>query len=919
MTQRLKAAATLALALSACAPEIPSNPAPGARVTARFAPPAVVPTPNDLAIDAETGLVNAPVNPATSLAEQEFTRDYLNTLDGFPTSSTAVVTFSGALDPASVNGSVRVLDASNALASVTGATVTYVAPAEEGGIATVKVMPPATGWAPGHKYVVALIGGQSGLKDEGGEPVLGSNVWALIRSASPLVECPNNDLASSDCRVVPSVIPAVSTDVYGRAAEQLAAAKQLEKLRQGYKPLLDALAAGGAAREDVALLWTFTATTMSEATFDLVSRVIPFPNSLATNPATGKVLLPCPANDLSCATAPTTLAGKLTQGLNTLDGFSTTAPLVSENSVTRGALSVGELDPDSLQLGTGVLNLTLGGTQPAVNACLNCVATAVEPQELQFVPMYPLEEKSTYLAYMTRELKNTDAQGVIASPMFAFVRSSAPLVDGSGKSLVSSLSDAQAAQLEPVRLAFKPAIDELVLTMGIERKDLAQAWVFRTQSTVSVLKTLAGVPTGLGLAGALPATASGVAVDAQLTGFFAATFQAANRVAAAYTGTIRIPMLLTGPGGTLNPTAPAFESIPFILTIPAGTAPTDGWPVTIFGHGLTGSRGNMLAIANTLATVGHATIAIDTNKHGARSDCRLSGGKVPTVATDNDACATGTCSASGACMVDATTPGSFRMKPGDSFTPIISGWNIIDAQNLFATRDNFRQQVLDLSQVERVLRATGAESLDAQIEPLDGTPKLDGIRITYVGQSLGGILGSLYVAASPNVGHAVLNVPGGDPVGILETAPAFEAQFDAVKAMLEGQLMPEGSPAYDSFLRTARWIMDPADPRNAASAMLNHRNVLIQYITGDIVVPNGTTEGLVTSSNEAPGIERMVDVFTFDPPIGTGTNERPLCGRHAFLLQPASSGTCAFNDPTSTGMAQLQVANYLTCGAISCP
>src|SRR5690606_8408038 len=87
------------------------------------ATPARVPTPTDLAIDQTTGLVNAPVDPSATPAQQEFVRDYLNTLDGFPVSAGASAQIAGGLlEPASVVAqTVPVIDVTDMMTGGTGA------------------------------------------------------------------------------------------------------------------------------------------------------------------------------------------------------------------------------------------------------------------------------------------------------------------------------------------------------------------------------------------------------------------------------------------------------------------------------------------------------------------------------------------------------------------------------------------------------------------------------------------------------------------------------------------------------------------------------------------------------------------------------------------------------------------------------
>src|SRR5205814_7188025 len=100
----LAKAAVLALTLGACTPDVPQDAVP-ARVVAIFDPTAqpapVVPLPNDLAVDAATGLLALPDLPDQTAAEKAFNR-YLRTLDGFPTAATATLNFSALLDASTV-------------------------------------------------------------------------------------------------------------------------------------------------------------------------------------------------------------------------------------------------------------------------------------------------------------------------------------------------------------------------------------------------------------------------------------------------------------------------------------------------------------------------------------------------------------------------------------------------------------------------------------------------------------------------------------------------------------------------------------------------------------------------------------------------------------------------------------------------
>jgi hypothetical protein len=135
------------------------------------------------------------------------------------------------------------------------------------------------------------------------------------------------------------------------------------------------------------------------------------------NPKTGQPLTQEACN----ATADAQI--QLTCGLNTLDGFSTMAPLVSENSNALGAVMQANLDPASLSTAVvGLIALKSDAprpeqTRPRYTPCINCLSSAdasgtaqVSPQQLQWKLDVPLDEKTTYVAYVTTDAK--DDQGI---------------------------------------------------------------------------------------------------------------------------------------------------------------------------------------------------------------------------------------------------------------------------------------------------------------------------------------------------------------------------------------------------------------------------------------------------------------------------------------------------------------------------
>jgi hypothetical protein len=946
--KKLLLVGALALGGVSCAPDIKQDP-PADNVVAQFDPaasPAVVPSPNDLALNPATGLVAAPIDPTAPAAQQEFTRDYINTLNGFPTSVVATTKIAD-LDESSISANtVRFIDLLKGTAIGTPdvtPTVKYDAETD-----TLSISPPATGWPKGGRYAVALVGGADGLKGTNGKPVVGSAVWGFASSSRPLVTC--EDLTAPNCRATTEIIPSTETDPAKRLEDQTATALRLEQLRRAYAPLLDAISKQGVERNDIVLLWTFRIMNMPEATFDPAASVIPFPNDLLRNPTTGRLNLPTPPNA-------SPLLQQLITGLNTLDGFSTSSAIVSENSDARGAIDTGSrLDPGSLATGAQFMKLTPGGTQPNVTACLNCVSStsdtsASNPQQLQFVPQVPLDEKSQYAAIMTTDLKDERGRKVAPTGAFALVRLSSPLVKD-GKSQVSGVSDANANALEPVRAGLKPLFDALearpaALGGPLKRSQIALAWAFTTQSTVSVLAQLHALPSTQYAAAGVPAAAAYVTDQTAtvLPAMGASNPQLPTAgIGRILQGSIFAPFAVTGPNGTLNPGQPRIDRIPFVLTTPSSAMPAEGYPVAVFSHGLSGNHMNGLAIASALASQGFAMVSIDNPFHGERSSCvgtaaQLGAQSDDAACVDSAAqrCETTASSASyGRCVArnpasaDSCNPSPTAVPHGDvqcatvkqgrclptgmceggdfrrtaAGSPVISGANFLNVANLFATRDNFRQHAIDLGQLVRVVNSN---EIDAQISAATGTGlKLDGTKIVYVGQSLGAILGTLSTSVSPNVGNVVLNVPGGNLTGILLTSPhmSFARLRTGFLKTLSDQGITPGTPAFDQFIGLARTILDPADPVNYSYYVENGsvpptREALIQYIQNDEITPNPTTQALINAANNRDASKKKVETSLWNPAAS-------LTERHGFLLN--------FADRTVTESAQSEAAQFLKTG-----
>lgn len=968
--KNLATAAALSVLAAACAPDVAQNPPPGATIVVLFDPGAavpVVPSPNDLARDPRTGLVVVPPTPGETVAQREFEVDYLGALAGFPFESTAQVAVSGDLDA----GTVRADDViafdlgSGGRGAMAPAAVepTYLASTR-----SILVTPISGAWTRGHTYAIALLAGTKGLRGAKGESVIGSDVWALVSSSTPLVTC--QDLASSACQPTVDIIPSTETDPEKRLRDQTAKAVQLEQIRRMYAPLLDGLAASGTPRENVPIVWTFTIVDAGEVTFDPAHGVVPFPNDVLR--AGGKVSMPNPRTlqPLSAAdcAAPTDPAIALTCGLNTLDGFSTLAAPVSESSDTLGAVAQASIDPASLGASSvGMIAVASRSprwqaTAPAFQPCIGCRSSPgadgkpqASPQQLQWSLTAPLDEQTTYVAYVTSAVHDTEGKPVVASPAFAMLRLVNPLYEG-GHSTVSLLDDAQAKRLEPLRLAMKPLLDGLA-SAGVARNEVVLAFAFTTQSEGVALDQLHAYPSTaqLGLPDVPLYAANATAKYQQLARLGGIPFGAIGNV---YVGAYLTALAVTGSNGTLDPEQPRIAPVPFVLFLPAAAAPSSGFPVTIFGHDVTRWRNDAIALANSLAMAGQATIATDVLLHGDRSSCtgsaaatghstddascaapatqrcnedpvfgrciarsdasRAACGPAPGDPTGNLAC---TALGQGACV-----PADGKCEGGDllrdsSGRPIISGWNLLSVTNLFGTRDAFRQQVIDLSQLERVLQSRSTGSLSA----LAGAT-FDSARFGYAGQGLGGMLGTLFTAASPQEHNVVLDAAGGALVRLLLGSPAFAAQRTALLGSLAQLGADPGTPAFDRLTGIAQWILDPADPANLAYRAVHleaasRRRVFVQFIQGDQVVPEDASIALTVAASRSfsgsppsYGCTGTVACYEFtEAGDGFDAGSAVPSTRHGFLLQPPQGS----RGLVLTQKAQIQAAAFLANGQVA--
>jgi dienelactone hydrolase len=356
-------------------------------------------------------------------------------------------------------------------------------------------------------------------------------------------------------------------------------------------------------------------------------------------------------------------------------------------------------------------------------------------------------------------------------------------------------------------------------------------------------------------------------------------------------GRYRSPSFLTADRHILQvPTRQAMpvptveEEIHLTLFLPEGNRPAGGWPVAIFGHGFTNDR-NVIppSVAGTLARAGFATIAINVVGHGAGHDGTL----IVTPAAGPSIVLP-----SGGRGLDLNDDGQIGLsegvgtRTGTAFQPI-------------ASRDGLKQTVADLIQLVRAIR----RGIDVDG---DGQPDLDRDRIYYVGQSFGGMYGTLLMAVEPRIRAGVLNVPGGPVIEIARQAAAFRpsvitglqsrnpalmnGEKDFVEAIpLPGEPAVKAPPAgaldIQDYFDRVEWLGQSANPVAFAPYLVRAplgggaaRPVLYQWAVGDRTVPNPTTESLLRAGD----LLRVSSLYRHDQ-VAASLPERFRANPHGFL------------------------------------
>nr|WP_271981928.1 Ig-like domain-containing protein [Granulosicoccus sp.] len=611
---------------------------------------------------------------------------------------------------------------------------------------------------------------------------------------------------------------------------------------------------------------------------DPAAPVLPFPNSLFfTGTTDGTLNIPV------AATADQSLSNP-SVALNQVDGFSTTSPLVTSVSEA--------LDPASLRIGDTIrifeVSTVQGIAVTGISGELSnpLLMAAVESNgQLALIPTVPLKPKTDYLVLLTNGITDVDGMPLEASLVYGLLKGDVVLTNP--------------PELEALRGATQTHL-LAAQGAGIDPATVALSWVFKTQSIREVLQAAKdqSAPGALVLGNSTANTATpGIGgmgkADIYVGALAAPYYQTAveddldpatpNDPVPALNGFWKnasgsVVGAIGGSGAPeYSPVATGTEIIPVLMSVPnaasatGGNMPANGWPVTIFQHGITRNRTDMLAIADAMADAGRVVIGIDMPMHGLTDaanpfhvDNTPFGERERTFNID----------VSVNPLAEGETAAADAPTSGPDGKIDNSGTHFYNLLNLANSRDNLRQAVADLFVLSASLGS-------AQVEGV----QLDASNLTFVGHSLGGIVGATMLSYDPSFQAATLAMPGGGIAQLLANSVSFGP---AINGGLAAAGIATGSADYNSFLVAAQTLVDSGDPINHASTLAASGNTSIHMIEviGDLVIPNNVATAPLSGTDP---LARMMGLTQIDASAGGNSLVKFSAGDHGSILNPAAS------------------------------
>lgn len=511
------------------------------------------------------------------------------------------------------------------------------------------------------------------------------------------------------------------------------------------------------------------------------------------------------------------LADSMAQ-LSKLDGFSTTGGVVFKLSSpidARGIDHVPDAEPPILdpiddasvyiKADSPLLLVNVDPEAPEFGTALGIVPRYFEQAEDGFYesdeftliaqPAVPLRPASRYVMIVTDKLHARDGTAVGSEPLMR-----------------SALSNAKDAYSVELRDAVQVAAD----AVGFAPKSVVAATLFTTGSTLTGIVEMAKARR----AAPPPKQTKAWEVESPLV-------SPGTRVR--FAGSFEAPEFRAASDGKwefdTSDRPKLAQSVSLETYLAFSDATQSGpRPVVFYAHGLGGDKDSTWGTAERLASLsarGVAVLGIDSPEHGSR--------------------------ATGETNLVSSVYGFFGI---DEDT------NQFDIER---ARDNFRQMAADQLELVRFAKSLSTLDLlplDASGQPApDGVPDLDVSAFYYIGHSFGAVQGATIFAIAPEIEAANWNVGGAGLMMLLRDSNLFSLFLKSIS--------PPKTPfgAVARFMAINQAIVDPGDPLNFARyatletlpgvAKAGPRDVLLQQVVADTIVPNSTSEALARAAGLA--------------------------------------------------------------------
>jgi pimeloyl-ACP methyl ester carboxylesterase len=681
--------------------------------------------------------------------------------------------------------------------------------------------------------------------------------------------------------------------------------------------------------------------TSSTALFHPAAGVLPYPSDLYFAGSTDGTLNIQPPNALMPNQA----------AVNALDGFST-------NAVIRERFG-GALDPTSFNPATVIIipvktdnatKATIGVLGPPLTLGTDFAAgvatdAGVGATILEITPRHPLQPSTClsggqflgancktgtgYLVFLTNGIKDVSGNAAVPDTDYANIKTAL-----AGGATCPSIADATLnaiCRLTGAHLAIAQAVAQQIpaLANSLSPANIVLSFSFTTESTVDTLALMS-------------ATATAQAFKANPTGI---NTKQANAALAGhadiYVGVLTIPYYLSksapltgywnAPPFPLDPTSTFVTRynplpvptqmlrIPVLITVPNANSayalvggprpPPGGWPVLMYQHGVVVNREFMLPVADSFADAGFMVVAIDLPLHGVTNKTD------PLYATDANPAYTGlippgTGSIERTFDLDLNTnsPDGFSVIPGSPPDGVVdpTGSHYLNLQSPLTARDNFRESAADLMTVLHSLPNLAQSGL-----PVDMT------RIHYLGHSMGGIVGTMFMAVTPPgaISTATLANPGGNWALLAQTSPSFSP---LVLGTLKAGGLEPGMTLFAQFFRDIQTIVDSGDPINYIGLTTAQHPVHVMQVVGTIPAPAGCSPsppipGCPDQTVPNPATQALITASAYGPAGAAGTLTR-ITARQAPVVVNAGGirGYVNFTDGYHASLIDPRVSQAVT-------